>query len=61
MEKVTNNELIVRGEQKKFDTPDQVRVAFEAACNGKVDLCEITKITIGGNSYGFEACQWLAE
>ena len=55
MEKTTN-ELIVKGEQKKFDTPEQVCEAFEAACNGKVDLGEITKITIGGNSYGYEAC-----
>lgn len=38
-----------------------MRQAFEAACCGTVDLREFTKITIGGNSYGFEACRWLAE
>lgn len=26
-----------------------------------VDLSTIKKITLGGNSYGFEACQWLAK
>jgi Ran GTPase-activating protein (RanGAP) involved in mRNA processing and transport len=56
-----SNELVVKGEQKKFDTVEQVKAAFEAACGGKLELQDITKITIGGNSYGLEACRWVAE
>jgi Ran GTPase-activating protein 1 len=28
--------------------------------DGKFDLLEVSKLTLGGNSYGFEACEWLA-
>jgi Ran GTPase-activating protein (RanGAP) involved in mRNA processing and transport len=60
MEK-SSKDLVVKGEQKKFDTAEQVKAAFEAACGGKVALQDVTKITIGGNSYGLEACRWVAE
>jgi len=46
----------------KFDTSDDVKAAFIEAAKGQnpIDLSAVTKITIGGNSYGYEACEWLA-
>jgi len=52
----------VKAEAKKFDSPDDVKAAFIAAAGSdKVDLSSVTKITLGGNSYGFGACEWVAE
>lgn len=52
----------MKGEAKKFDKAEDVKAAFIAAAGGSesVDLSTVTKITLGGNSYGFEACEWLA-
>jgi len=48
----------VKSEAKKFDTVDDVKTA----CGGHelLDLSYVEKITLGGNSYGFAACEWLA-
>ncbi len=56
------NHFVVKGEAKKFDSADDAKAAFEKAAGstGEIDLSKVTKITLGGNSYGFEACSWLA-
>jgi Ran GTPase-activating protein (RanGAP) involved in mRNA processing and transport len=48
----------VKSEAKKFDTVEDVK----NACGGQelLNLGEVEKITLGGNSYGFVACEWLA-
>ena len=52
----------MKAEAKKFDTPEDVKNAFVAACGSEqIDLSNVAKITLGGNSYGFGACEWLAE
>jgi Ran GTPase-activating protein (RanGAP) involved in mRNA processing and transport len=56
-----DNHFTVIGEAKKFDTAEDVEKAFiQASGADKVDLSTVTRITLGGNSYGFEACEWLA-
>ena len=52
----------MKAEAKKFDSADDAKAAFERAAEstGEIDLSKVTKITLGGNSYGFEACSWLA-
>lgn len=60
MEK-TNNHFVVKGEQKKFDTGDDAKAAFIAAAGTQdLNMSTVSKITLGGNSYGYEACEWLA-
>jgi hypothetical protein len=34
---------------------------MKKACGGDPNLSLVEKITLGGNSYGFEACQWFAD
>jgi Ran GTPase-activating protein 1 len=55
--------LVVKGEQKKFDTKDDVKQAFTKAMGGdeSLSLANVEKITLGGNSYGYEACEWLSD
>lgn len=57
------NHFVVKAEQKKFDTAEQVEQAWLASSpNNNLDhLSQVTKITLGGNSYGFEACEWVAK
>ena len=54
--------FVVKAEAKKFDSADDAKAAFERAAEStsEIDLSKVTKITLGGNSYGFEACSWLA-
>lgn len=51
----------MKPEAKKFDSAEDIKSAFLAAAHSDVvDLSKVTKITLGGNSYGFSACEWLA-
>jgi|688.fasta_scaffold258102_1 Ran GTPase-activating protein 1 len=34
---------------------------MKKACGSDPNLSLVEKITLGGNSYGFEACQWFAD
>lgn len=58
-----SDHFVVKPEQKKFDTAEQVEQAWLASSsNNSLDhLSKVTKITLGGNSYGFEACEWVAK
>lgn len=49
--------FVVKPEQKKFDSADDVK----AAVGADFHLQTISKLTLGGNSYGFEACEWLSQ
>lgn len=52
----------MKPEAKKFDSAEDIKTAFLAAAHSdEVDLSKVTKITLGGNSYGFSACEWLAQ
>lgn len=52
----------MKPEAKKFDSAEDIKSAFLAAAHAdEVDLSKVTKITLGGNSYGFGACEWLAQ
>lgn len=52
----------MKPEAKKFDSAEDIKSAFLAAAHAdEVDLSKVTKITLGGNSYGFSACEWLAQ
>lgn len=54
--------FVVKAEAKKFDSSDDVRNAFNTAASAtQIELNQAKKITLGGNSYGFGACEWLAE
>jgi Ran GTPase-activating protein (RanGAP) involved in mRNA processing and transport len=64
VESSTNYHFVVPEAQKKFDTPDQAREAWVAAAQPLELSDAITrahKITISGNSYSIEACEWLAQ
>ena len=55
-----DDHFIVKSEAKKFDKTEDVQKAFEAVRGSPINLSTVTKITLGGNSYGFEACEWVA-
>lgn len=62
MEASQIDNFIVTPEQKKFDTAEDVEKAWLAAAQAdKLPLDRIVKITLGGNSYGYEACEWVAK
>lgn len=54
--------LVVKGEQKKFDLAGEAEAAWLAnsGCDSLDVLATTERITLGGNSYGFEACEWVA-
>jgi len=62
MAEQTLTHLIVKGEQKKFDSANDAKDAWLAnsGCNSLDVLASTERITLGGNSYGFEACEWVA-
>ena len=55
-----DDHFIVKSEAKKFDNIEDIKKAFEAVRGSPINLSTVTKITLGGNSYGFEACEWVA-
>ena len=60
MESTSTTNFVVKPEQKKFDTAEDVKNACSAEF-GSFDLKMVSGLTLGGNSYGLEACTWLAE
>lgn len=59
----STSHLVVKGEQKKFDTAEEAEQAWKQNADGNsLDCLTTTKrITLGGNSYGYAACEWVAQ
>jgi Ran GTPase-activating protein (RanGAP) involved in mRNA processing and transport len=48
--------LVVPAKALKFDgADDRLKESFK-----NIDFAKVESITLSGNSYGFEACQWIA-
>ena len=59
VEQSPSKDFVIKAEQKKFDSADDVIAALGGAQNFDLSTCE--SLTLGGNSYGFAACEWLSK
>jgi len=62
MEASGEKQFVIKGEQKKFDTAEHVEQALESQGHAKqLNLSQAESLTLSGNSYGFEACEFVAQ